>query len=55
MMQYIYYVYKYIKEDNTPYYSGIGHTNRINEPHKNVKTPCKEPSGYVLGRKVSII
>lgn len=38
----IYYVYEYIREDNTPYYIGMGHANRINELHKNVKTPSKQ-------------
>lgn len=38
----IYYVYEYIREDKTPYYIGMGHANRMNELHKNVKTPSKQ-------------
>ena len=37
----IYYVYQYVREDQTPYYIGKGCRNRINEGH-NVALPIKE-------------
>ena len=37
----IYYVYQYLREDQTPYYIGKGKTNRINEKH-NVALPIKD-------------
>ena len=36
-----YYVYKYVREDGTPYYIGKGCNNRINEAH-DVGMPPKE-------------
>ena len=42
MTQNIYYVYKYIREDNSPYYIGMGHGSRVNDPHRGVKVPKKE-------------
>ena len=44
----IYYVYEYIREDKTPYYIGMGHANRVNEPHKNVKTPGKQFRNFIM-------
>ena len=38
----IYYVYEYIREDKTPYYIGMGHANRVNDPHKGIKIPKRE-------------
>ena len=37
----IYYVYQYIREDQTPYYIGKGKANRINEAHA-LPLPIKE-------------
>jgi hypothetical protein len=37
----IYYVYQYLREDQTPYYIGKGSTNRINEGHA-LPIPIKE-------------
>src|SRR5271165_880147 len=43
----IYYVYQYLKEDGTPYYIGMGHGSRINDPHGDIKVPKKEYRKFI--------
>jgi hypothetical protein len=38
----IYYVYQYIREDNSPSYIGMGHGSRIHDPHKGIKVPKRK-------------
>jgi len=48
MQDNIFYVYQYLREDNTPYYIGKGSYDRINEYHgKNIKLPTKELRQFV--------
>jgi len=48
MQDNIFYVYQYLREDNTPYYIGKGSYDRINEYHgKNIKLPAKELRQFV--------
>ncbi len=42
-----YYVYQYLREDNTPYYIGKGKDNRAWAPHTTIKLP-KDKSRIVL-------
>ncbi len=43
----IYYVYQYLREDNSPYYIGMGHGTRMNDLHTNVETP-KDKSRRII-------
>lgn len=42
-----FYVYKYIREDGSPYYIGYGHGTRINDPHPGYKLPKRPFRQYI--------
>ena len=44
----IYYVYEYLREDDTPYYIGMGHGSRIHDPHKGIKLPPRSLRRFVI-------
>ena len=44
----IYYVYKYLREDGTPYYIGKGKGNRAYNPDHTVKLPPRDRIRFVI-------
>jgi hypothetical protein len=48
-----FYVYAYLRDDNTPYYIGKGHGKRAWKKHKNISTPTKLSNIVILEKNLT--